>query len=78
MNMLSLYDYLGHAAGGELGKEVAAAAAKSNVKFEIREVSNPKYTGKIMLYPENFLKEFFAAKQSPIVLTSYEDDELPF
>ncbi len=31
MNMLSLYDYLGHAAGGELGKEVAAAASKSNV-----------------------------------------------
>jgi hypothetical protein len=78
MNMLSLYDYLGHAAGGELGKEVAAAAAKSNVKFELREVSNPKYTGKVMLYPENFLKEFFQAKQSRVVLSSYEDDELPF
>lgn len=77
MNMLSLYDYLGYAAGGILGKEVAEAAEKSNVKFELREISNPKYTGKVMLYPENFLKEFFAAKQSKVVLTS-EDDELPF
>jgi len=78
MNMLSLYDYLGHAAGGELGKEVASAAAKSNVKFELREVSNPKYTGKVMLYPENFLKEFFASKQSYVLSSTLEDDELPF
>ena len=77
MNMLSLYDHLGYAAGGELGKEVAEAAAKSKVKFELREVSNPKYTGKVMLYPENFLKEFFAAKQAKVVLTS-QDDDLPF
>ena len=78
MNMLSLYDYLGHAAGGELGKEVAAAASKSNVKFELREVSNPKYTGKVMLYPENFLKEFFSSKQSYALSSTLEDDELPF
>ena len=78
MNMLSLYDYLGYAAGGVLGKEVAEAAAKSNVKFEIREVSNPKYTGKVMLYPENFLKEFFTAKQSYALSSTSEDDELPF
>ena len=78
MNMLSLYDYLGHAAGGELGKEVASAAAKSNVKFELREVSNPKYTGKVMLYPENFLKEFFASKQSYALSSTLEDDDLPF
>ncbi len=78
MNMLSLYDYLGHAAGGELGKEVAAAASKSNVKFELREVSNPKYTGKVMLYPENFLKEFFQSKQSGNIQSDWSDDELPF
>jgi len=79
MNMLSLYDYLGYPAGNELGKEVAAAASKSNVKFETREVSNPKYTGKVMLYPENFLKEYFESKQAKLVLSSAsEDDELPF
>jgi hypothetical protein len=79
MNMLSLYDYLGYAAGGVLGKEVAEAAEKSNVKFELREISNPKYTGKVMLYPENFLKEYFESKQSKLVLSSAdEDDDLPF
>ena len=78
MDMLSLYDYLGYAAGGELGKEVADAAFKSNVKIETREVSNSKYTGKVMLYPENFLIEYFQSKQSKVVLSSYDDDELPF
>jgi len=78
MNMLSLYDYLGYPAGNELGKEVAAAAAKSKAKFETREVSNPKYTGKVMLYPETFLKEFFESKKAKVVLSSFDDDELPF
>jgi len=77
--MLSLYDHLGYPAGNELGKEVAVAATKSKVKFETREVSNPKYTGKVMLYPEIFLKEFFESKRSKVVLSSADDDdELPF
>ena len=59
MQMMSLYDYLGHAAGPELGKKVAYAAAKAGVKHEIREVSNYKYKGPIMLYPESFLDNFF-------------------
>jgi hypothetical protein len=78
MNMLSLYDHLGYPAGNELGKEVAAAASKSKVKFETREVSNPKYTGKVMLYPETFLKEYFESKQSQAVVSTVEDDDLPF
>ena len=78
MNMLSLYDYLGYPAGNALGKEVALAAEKSKVKFEMREISNPKYTGKVMLYPENFLKEYFESKQAKLVLSSSEDDDLPF
>jgi hypothetical protein len=76
--MLSLYDYLGYAAGNELGKEVAEAAAKANVEFSTREINNPKYSGKVMLYPEDFLTEFFKSKQPKVVLSSYEDDELPF
>ena len=57
--MVSLYDYLGRAAGSELGKQVATAAAKAGVKHEIREVSNPKYRGPIMLYPKSFLDLYF-------------------
>ena len=59
MEMVSLYDYLGRAAGPELGKQVATAAAKAGVKHEIREVSNPKYKGPIMLYPKSFLDLYF-------------------
>ena len=59
MEMVSLYDYLGRAAGPDLGKQVATAAAKAGVKHEIREVSNAKYTGPIMLYPRSFLNLYF-------------------
>ena len=59
MEMVSLYDYLGRAAGPDLGKQVATAAAKAGVKSEIREVSNSKYTGPIMLYPRAFLDLYF-------------------
>ena len=59
MNMMSLYDYLGHAAGPELGQQVAQAASQARVKSEMREVSNPKYKGKIMLYPKAFLDLYF-------------------
>ena len=59
MKMVSLYDYLGRAAGPDLGKQVATAAAKAGVKHEIREVNNPKYKGPIMLYPKSFLELYF-------------------
>ena len=36
MKMISLYDYLGHAAGSDLGKQVAYAASKAGIKSEIR------------------------------------------
>lgn len=57
--MMSLYDYLGRAAGPELGQRVAAAAARNKIKFETRHVSNAKYSGDIMLYPKAFLDQFF-------------------
>jgi len=64
--MLSLYDYLGRAAGSDLGKEVmdAALAYPKFIKVEVREVSNPAYTGKVMLYPQWFLEEYFSSVSS--------------
>jgi len=59
MTMTSLYDYLGHAAGSELGQQVATAARKAGVKHEIREIKNPKYSGPVMLYPRAFLDLYF-------------------
>lgn len=58
--LLSLYDYLGKAAGAQLGADVNAYAQQKEIKYGVREISNPKYTGKVMLYPEWFLDEYFS------------------
>ena len=57
--MMSLYDYLGHAAGGDLGKEVAYAAAKAGVAHGEKDVDNPGYKGIVYTYPKEFLDEYF-------------------
>ena len=57
--IMSLFDYLGRPAGSELGQRVAAAAARNKVKYETRHVSTRTYTGDVMLYPKNFLDNFF-------------------
>jgi hypothetical protein len=67
--LLSLYDYLGKAAGAQLGAEVNALAQAKQIKYAIREVSNSKYIGKVMLYPKSFLDEYFKTSQI---------DDLPF
>ena len=88
MDMLSLYDYLGNAAGEKLGKEVWEAASQASIKTEMREISNPKYTGKVVLYPKNFLEFYFREPESYQIedalpkghdwTGNLEDDELPF
>ena len=59
MEKISLYDYLGHAAGADLGQQVAYAAAKAGVITETRQVSNSVYKGPVMLYPKSFLDLYF-------------------
>jgi len=54
---LSLYDYLGHAAGGELGQRIAYEAAKCKVNIQNKKINNPTYTGRIQMYPNDFLNE---------------------
>ncbi len=60
--MLSLYDYLGKAAGKELGAAVNNFAKANKIPVTIKEVSNPKYKGKIMMYPKSFLEVYFEDK----------------
>lgn len=67
-NMMSLYDYLGKAAGKELGREVNEVAKRRSIPISTRQVSNPKYEGKILLYPKQFLDEYF----------NNTDEDLPF
>jgi len=67
--MLSLYDYLGRAAGPDLGEEVAKAATAEKIKISAKYVSNPKYSGEILMYPKKWLDKYFKVSQV---------DELPF
>tara|TARA_R110000744_G_scaffold133785_1_gene242347 strand:+ start:412 stop:633 length:222 start_codon:yes stop_codon:yes gene_type:complete len=54
---LSLYDYLGHAAGGDLGQKIAFEAAKCKVNIQTKTIENPSYKGIIQMYPNDFLTE---------------------
>ena len=67
--MLSLYDYLGYAAGDRLGKNVAKKAAEEKVTYAVKYVENPKYKGDIMMYPKSFLDSYFKLDVN---------DDLPF
>lgn len=88
MEYLSLYDYLGKPAGGELGKQVAAAAGKAGIEIKSRDIENPRYTGKILLYPKDFLEFYFREPESHQIedalpkghdwAGNLEDDDLPF
>lgn len=63
VKMVSLFDYLGRPAGSQLGEQVAAYAKLRKAKFGTKQVSNPAYTGEVMIYTEAFLKECFNAKK---------------
>ena len=77
MEMLSLYDYLNKAAGPELGKKVAKEATRQNVVIETKEVSNPGYKGKILMYPKTFLDSYFNPA-APSFKPEEDLDDLPF
>jgi len=84
MEYLSLYDYLGKPAGEKLGKEVWEAARFKGIRAQTREVSNPKFTGKVLLYPKDFLEMYFKEPDSihmedlPGQINYDIDDDLPF
>ena len=59
---VSLYDHLGHAAGGELGKKVAYAASIAKVKPVIKMLKTSYYEGEIYTYPNDFLIDYFNVK----------------
>ena len=61
--MVSLYDFLGHAAGVELGAAVYSVARRTREKVDIRMVETRKYRGKVMLYRKAFLTEYFKSQR---------------
>lgn len=61
--MVSLFDYLGHAAGASLGATVYQVARRTKEKVETRIVSTKTYNGKVMLYRKDFLREYFQSQR---------------
>ena len=77
-NMMSLFDYLGRAAGADLGKKVYLAARAKGANFSQREVSTKAYTGMVMLYPKSFLDGYFNPPPPPANSNDEDGDDLPF
>jgi len=61
--MLSLYDYLGKAAGSQLGKQVAEYAKIRKTECSTRTITNTLYKGEVMTYTKEFLDEYFATQK---------------
>lgn len=67
---VSLFDYLGHAAGSELGQAVYETAKRCKEKMQIRQVATKTYTGKIVMYRKAFLQEYFKSKRDQVTITA--------
>ena len=76
-DMMSLYEYLGKAAGTDLGKQVYIRALQNGVNWGKKKVSNPKYTGDVMIYPKSFLEGYFNPP-TPEGVIGGEGEDLPF
>ena len=61
--MVSLFDYLGHAAGARLGADVYSVARRTKEKVDTRMVETRTYKGRVMLYRKAFLNEYFQSQR---------------
>jgi len=83
-NFVSLFEFMGKPAGRELGAQVHEAAKKSGISTRTRDISNPKYTGKVMLYPQAFLDLYFGTAtdnsdpRDTFTVGDVQDNDLPF
>ena len=78
--MMSLYDYLGRAAGPELGKEVAETAVKLKETIEKRYIENTRYKGEILMYRREFLDLYFgnAVYEGDVEPSTGDQQNYPF
>ena len=75
----SLFDFLGKAAGPQLGKEVAKAAALEGIPTQVKNVTNKQYKGEIKMYPIFWLEQYFGTEATSDTEILYnEPDDLLF
>lgn len=61
--MISLYDYLGHKAGSELGKQVYKYAMITGAKVGTKTIGHSPYkNGEIMTYERETIDQFFKVR----------------
>jgi len=65
----SLYEYFGKAVGGETGKQVYKASKRDRIRVQVKEISNPRYRGKVMTYPVSWLDTYFTLKTTDLPIT---------
>ena len=63
LEFVSLYDYLGKAAGKTLGGKVLKAAQEKGIKRKVKHISQGGYEGNVMIYPKQFLDWYFTEKK---------------
>lgn len=61
-NFMSLYDFLGKAAGPTLGKQVFAFAKKENQRPMTKQVNQGGFNGKVLCYDPLFLEKYFTLR----------------
>jgi len=77
----SLYEYLGYAAGKELGGKVYAASKKTKQPIVQQYVEQGGYKGNVFCYTKDFLDEYFYAIENKKPFNKYpepEEEDLPF
>ena len=76
----SLYEYLGKAAGPNLGTKVNAEAINQTQPLVKQHIENPAYKGKVLCYTKKFLDSYFDKKHNPNLeyFHTTKDDDLPF
>ena len=62
---ISLFDFQGRKDNEGYGKALYAYAISQGVKPQTREISNPIYKGKVMLYPRSVIETFFKTQTLP-------------
>ena len=66
---ISTYEFLGRAAGSELGTEVHKMAKYLGEEIAYKQVETPYYTGSIAYYPTHFLNYIFTLPRVYTILT---------
>lgn len=77
----SLYEYLGYAAGPDLGDKVNKAAIKSKQKYVTQHIEQGGYKGEVFCYTPKFLDEYFYEVENKETYNKYpepEEEDLPF